>query len=70
MLEIEHEKGEVLRKVHSQGCISFQGHDYYLGEAFQGFYVTLRDGEKEGHKEVYFNNQKIEILNLREDWIK
>lgn len=69
LIDIEYENGEVLRKVHSQGCISFQGHDYYLGEAFQGFYVALRDGE-EGYKEVYFNKQKIEILDLKNDWIK
>jgi transposase InsO family protein len=68
--EIQYGNGEIIRKVHSRGCISFQGHDYYLGEAFQDYYVALRDGEEERYKEVYFNIQKIKIIDLENDWIK
>lgn len=67
---IEYEEGEIVRKVHSLGCISYQRHDYYLGEAFQGSYVALREGEDEGHIEVYFNRQKIKKIDLKNDWIK
>ena len=66
---IEYEEGEIVRKVHSRGFISFQGHDYYLGEAFQDCYVAVRDGEAD-LKEVYFNKQKIKIIDLNNDWVK
>jgi transposase InsO family protein len=67
---IEYDEGEIVRKVHSLGCITYQGHDYYLGEAFQGYYVVLRDGERENQMEIYFNKQKIKIIDLTNDWIK
>lgn len=70
MPTIEYESGEIVRKVHSTGRISYQGHDYYLGEAFQGDYVALREEEEEGFLEVYFNRQRIKILDLKNDWIK
>ena len=66
----EYERGEIIRKVHSAGCISYQRHDYYLGEAFQGYYVMLRDSQEEGKKEIYFCRQKVQIIDLQNDWIK
>jgi transposase InsO family protein len=68
--EIEYEVGEIVRKVHSRGYISFQGHDYYLGEVFQGNYIALRESDRKNHMEAYFNRQKIKIFDLENDWIK
>lgn len=67
--EIEYDKDEDVRKVHSRGFISFQGHDYYIGEAFANSYVAVRDGEGD-LKEVFYNKQKVKIIDLKNDWVK
>lgn len=62
---IEYPDGLTLRKVQSNGFIQVQGRDYFVAEAFYGFYVALRPTIIDGKFDVFFLHQKIASLNLR-----
>ena len=53
-------------KPSKMGWISFQNHPYRLPKAFRGEYVALRHTTVDGIMDVFFCNQKIAIIDLKE----
>ena len=63
---IEYPLGEIVRKVDPIGMIKFENRKRYVGEAFRGLHVMLRQTTTEGIFEVFFLHQKIASLDLRQ----
>jgi len=63
---IEYAPDDQVRKVQQGGCISYQGEEYPIPKAFWGQRVAVRPSETDGLYDVYFCNQKIALLNVKE----
>lgn len=63
---IEYGPHDQVRKVQHGGWISFQGQEYRLPKAFHGERVAIRPTGTDGPHDVYFCNQKIAELNVKE----
>jgi transposase InsO family protein len=62
---IEYPDGLILRKVQSNGVIQVHGREYFVAEAFNGFYIALRPTTTDGRFDVYFLHQRIASLDLK-----
>lgn len=62
--KIEYDSGDFVRKVGSNGEITFKNCEYRIGKAFIGDYVALRATCIEKQYDVYFCNQKIKTVNV------
>jgi transposase InsO family protein len=62
---VEYGPGDVVRKVQSQGWISFRGRGFRLSKAFRGERVALRPTNSEGIWEVVFCDQRIAQINVK-----
>jgi transposase InsO family protein len=63
---IEYDHQDLVRKVQSNGEISFQGKEYRIGRGLRGFPVGLRRTEQEGRWDMYFCHQQIGQIDARE----
>ncbi len=63
---IVYETGTIARKVDQKGAISFRSQSFRVGKALYGHSVALRPTEADGSFDVYFNNQKVSQINLRD----
>jgi transposase InsO family protein len=63
---IEYGPDDQVRKVWDGGWISYKNLEYRLPKAFKGQYVALRHSNVNGIMDVFFCNQKIAIINLKE----
>jgi transposase InsO family protein len=63
---IEYGPHEQVRKVQQGGCISYKGKEYPVPKAFFGERVAIRPTGADGLFDVYFCNQKIALLNVKE----
>jgi transposase InsO family protein len=63
---IEYGPGDIVRKVQSKGEIHYRGHILVVGHAFHGYPVALRPTTEDGVLDVYFCQQKISKINLKE----
>ena len=62
---IEYSPGDQVRKVQQGGKISYLNREYALPKAFYGQYVALRPTPQDGVMDVYFCNQKIMHVDLK-----
>ena len=62
---IEYGPGDQVRKVQQGGKISYGNREYSLPKAFYGQYVALRPTPQDGVMDVFFCNQKIMHLDLK-----
>ena len=62
---IEYAPGDQVRKVDSDGFISFKNRPWRLGKAFRGELVGLRQGAEDGVFSVHFCAHRIRTLDLR-----
>ncbi len=63
---IEYAPDDQVRKVQQGGWISFQNKQYPIPKAFWGQRVAVRPTGTDGLFDVYFCNQKIALLNVKE----
>ena len=54
-----------VRKVQSDGKISFRNHEFCVGKAFRGSPVALRPTVEDGVYEIYFATHRISAIDLR-----
>lgn len=66
LLPIEYGPDDQVRKVQQGGWISYQGKQYPIPKAFWGQRVAVRPTATDGLCDVYFCNQKIALLNVKE----
>ncbi len=64
---IEYGPGDRVRKVQEKGEIHYRGHVFVIGHAFHGYPVALRPTTEDGVLDVYFCQQKISKITLKED---
>lgn len=64
---ILYDTGDIIRKVDENGRIYFHNHSFRVGKAFRHNPVALRPGLSESDYEVFFCQQKVAQINLRED---
>jgi transposase InsO family protein len=62
----EYAPADQVRRVHKGGRIGFLGREYRIGKAFRGEYIALRYTLVDGVLDVYFCNQNLGRINLRE----
>jgi transposase InsO family protein len=62
---IEYGAGEVVRKVGERGQVKYQQRKFFVGAAFGGLAVALRQTATDGLMEVYFCQQRIGTIDLR-----
>lgn len=65
-LPIEYGPDDQVRKVQQGGWISYQGKEYPVPKAFFGQRVAIRPAGTDGLFDLYFCNQKIAELNVKE----
>ena len=63
---IEYAPDDQVRKVQQGGWISYQGKQYRIPKAFWRQRVAVRPTITDGAYDVYFCNQKIALLNVKE----
>ena len=63
---IEYSPDDQLRKVQQGGWISYQGKEFAVPKAFCGERVAVRPTETDGLFDVYFCNQRIAALHVKE----
>ena len=64
--DIEYAPDDQVRKVQQGGWISYQGKEYAVPKAFYGQRVAVRPTITDGLYSVYYCNQKIAQLNVKE----
>lgn len=62
---IEYGPEDQVRKVQQGGKISYRNSEYDVPKAFYGQYVALRPTAQDGVMDVFFCNQKIMLLDLK-----
>lgn len=63
---IQYGPHDQVRKVTDGGWIFYRGKEYRIPKAFKGYYVALRHTTEDGIMDVFFCNQKVAQINLRE----
>lgn len=63
---IEYGPGDIVRRVQDRGEFHYRGHIFVIGHAFHGYPVALRPTTEDGVLDVYFCQQKISTINLKE----
>jgi transposase InsO family protein len=63
---IEYGTTDQLRKVQSDGKISFRRREFHVGKAFRGYRVALRPSTADGVYEVYFATHRITQVDLHQ----
>lgn len=63
---IEYDQNVLIRKVEDHGQISFMNKKYKIGKAFTGDYVEIKPTNIDGQYEVFFCNQYLRKINLKD----
>ena len=63
---LEYGATDQVRKVQTDGKISFRNREFRIGKAFRGYYVALRPTTADGVYEVYFASHRISQIDLHE----
>jgi len=61
---LEYGATDQVRKVQTDGKISFRNREFRLGKAFRGYLVALRPTTRDGVYEVYFATHRISQIDL------
>jgi len=64
---ILYNSGDILRKVDVSGKISFHNRSFHVGKAFRYNPVALRPAPMDGEYDVFYCNQMIAQISLREE---
>lgn len=59
------EPGQIVRKVHPSGEISFRNRRVFIGSAFAGEPVAIRESDHDGLLNVFYCRQRIGSIDLR-----
>jgi transposase InsO family protein len=65
--QIEYSPGDLVKKVKCKGEITWRNQTYYIGNAFAGEWVALRATRQEHYWEVYFCQQRLGRIDLRQE---
>jgi transposase InsO family protein len=63
---VEYDSGEMIRRVCENGRIRYNGRFWRVGKAFRGLPVVLRPTQQDGIFAVYFCNEQVKTLDLRQ----
>lgn len=63
---VEYDGSCTVRKVFEKGEISFKGKIFKVGKAFVGDYVGIKPFNNDGQYEVYYSNQYLRNISLKE----
>lgn len=63
---IEYGPNDIIRKVQDKGNISYHGKPFFIGKAFYGYPVALRNTAEDGILDVYFSHKKVAQINLND----
>jgi len=61
--EIEYNSGEMVRKVHATGTVTYRDREYRVGKGLIGQSVVLRPTDTDGVFNVYFSHYKVRQMN-------
>lgn len=64
---LEYSVGEITRKVDKGGFVYFRHRRFFVGRAFWGQIVALRPTESDGDFVVFYDQQPIDHISLREE---
>jgi len=64
---IEYSPDDHVRKVWEGGWFSYLGREFRIGKAFKGERIAIRPTVVDGVLDVYFCNQKVSQINLRDE---
>jgi transposase InsO family protein len=62
---IDYHAADVIRSVRPNGQVSFDGSNYFIGQAFAGEKVALRPTAHDGVWDVFFCHERISMVDLR-----
>ena len=62
---IEYASTDSVRKVQNSGVIHYQGREWRVGKAFEGYPVALRNTSHDGVLEVVFCNERLGYIDQR-----
>jgi transposase InsO family protein len=62
---LEYGPGDAVRKVSTEGCVSFHGRPWRVGRAFAGETVAVRPTLSDGKMDVFYCHQRVAELDLR-----
>jgi transposase InsO family protein len=63
---VEYDQNVFIRRVEDHGQISFKNQKYKIGKAFIGDYVGIKPTNIDGEYEVFFCNQYLRKINLKD----
>jgi transposase InsO family protein len=63
---VEYEPGQIVRKVHIGGYVSYHGVRIRVGKAFYGQHVALWPTNADGVMDIFFSHYRIAQINLKE----
>jgi transposase InsO family protein len=63
---VEYDHGTTVRKVDVGGKITYKGRVWHVGRAFRGMPVALRPTREDGLLAIYFCNEQVTSLDLRQ----
>jgi transposase InsO family protein len=66
LVPVEYDMGETVRRVCAKGRISYKNSEWQVGKAFRGQPVALRPTLLDGVVAVYFCNEQVKRLDLRQ----
>ena len=61
---VEYHAADIVRKVRGWGHIRYRNKDHFIGQAFSGLHVALRQTAYDGLFDVYFCQHRIAQINL------
>ena len=63
---VEYDTGEIVRRVCSEGRISYKNRSLRVGKAFRGFQVAIRPTVQDGVFSIHFCNEQVKTFDLRQ----
>lgn len=63
---IEYDASDLIRSVRPNGQVSFEGSNYFVGQAFAGQQVALRPTDHDGVWDVFFCHERISTVRRRD----
>jgi transposase InsO family protein len=67
---VEYPSDSIVRRVQKNGLIYWRHQGYFVGEAFHGLDVALRPTTKDGSYEVFFCQQHVATLDLKQPSVR